>query len=99
MPEDPGIVQSLMPIIILFIPLAVIAYKMARRRGRNGWGWALIALLPYFNLIFLLYLASQPEESLLERMATLEERLDRLSALDRVPPRSDPAPILRPVIL
>ena len=74
MPAEPGLIPSLMPVIFLFIPLAVVAFYIARRRGRSGWLWALIALVPYFNLLCLLYLASLPESSVIERIEALERR-------------------------
>ena len=90
MHAEPGLIPSLMPVIFLFIPLAVVAYYMAKRRGRNGWLWALIALVPYFNLLCLLYLASLPEASVLERIETLERRLTCTAAtVQPAPP--DPA--------
>lgn len=86
MHAEPGLIPSLMPIVFLFIPLAVIAFKIAKRRGRNGWLWALIALIPYFNLLFLLYLASLPETSLVERIEAIEARLDRRAQPGSAPP-------------
>ena len=90
MHAEPGLIPSLMPVIFLFIPLAVVAFYMAKRRGRNGWLWALIALIPYFNFLCLLYLASLPEASVLERIETLERRLSGTAAAAQPTP-PDPA--------
>ena len=93
MHTEPGLVPSLMPVIFLFIPLAVVAFYMAKRRGRSGWLWALIALVPYFNLLCLLYLASLPETSVVERIEALERRLaGTATAAHPTPPEAAAGP-------
>jgi uncharacterized membrane protein YhaH (DUF805 family) len=62
---------SLIPLIILSVPLAVVFAFILRRKGRSPW-LCLLLLVPLVGQIYALYVVSLTDKEVLDRLARLE---------------------------
>ena len=65
--------------LLITLPFAIFAFVLARRKGKTGPAFAVLALIPYVNVISLLYLASLPDAGLLARIRELEKYIGATS--------------------
>ena len=47
--QEAGGVGMFVPLIILGLPFAFLLKSIARRKGRNQWGWFVGGFVPVFN--------------------------------------------------
>jgi hypothetical protein len=72
--SDRDMVMSLVPFIVVGIPFAVANYYLAPRLGKSAARWALLSLIPVFNLVFIWYAIYRMAFSVLDRLAELENQ-------------------------
>ena len=46
---------SLLPLIIMSIPVAIVSYMLAREKGRNVVKWTILGVIPIFGFLFVWY--------------------------------------------
>src|SRR5262249_22976725 len=76
--EMGGIDMSMFPLasfLLLSVPLAIVAYLLAPRVGSNRWLWAIGALIPFFNFIFMYYVAYKIVARILDRLNAVYDRI------------------------
>jgi hypothetical protein len=73
-PPPPSPYAQLLFYFILFIPFAILIYRIAKRKGRSGW-FALWGAIPDVNLYVGLWIASLPEAKLVQEIEDLKKRL------------------------
>jgi len=71
---DSDMVMSLVPFIVVGIPFAVANYYLAPRLGKSAARWAILSLIPLFNLVFIWYVIYRMAFSVLDRLAELEKQ-------------------------
>jgi hypothetical protein len=75
---EPAQVPSALPQLVFFfiiaIPLAIVMWAIAKRKGKSGL-LALLFIVPLVNMLVALWLASLPDKALLDRISDLEGRL------------------------
>jgi hypothetical protein len=75
MNDSNSMLMSLLPFLILSIPLAVCAYKLAPRLGKNSFLWAILSLIPLFNFFFLYYMGYCFAVRVLDRLDAISKRV------------------------
>ena len=65
---------SLLPFLIVTIVFFIFAIPIGRRKGKSI-GFAFLCLVPLVGPFILLYIISLTDKAVLERLATLEQRL------------------------
>jgi hypothetical protein len=66
------------PLIILGLPFAFLLKSIARRKGRNQWGWFAGAFVPVFNFYGAIWLASLQDAAISDMREALEALVEVL---------------------
>ncbi|MGJ5048279.1 hypothetical protein ACQR09_14530 [Bradyrhizobium oligotrophicum] len=69
--EEPSLLPSLVPFLLVTVIFFVFTIPIARRKGK-GIGFAALSLIPFVTPFILLYLASLTDKAVLDRLAALE---------------------------
>jgi len=72
----PPIWVSLVPLFLIAIPLWVLMFLLARRKGKSFVPYFILGLLPLVNVMAALWLASQTDASVKAELDDLRERLN-----------------------
>ncbi|WP_415907844.1 hypothetical protein [Oleiharenicola sp. Vm1] len=64
---------SLLPMLLVFLVVAIAIFVMAPRKGRSR-AWAILGLLPLVNVLVLIWLASLTDKAVLDALAELRRR-------------------------
>ena len=64
-----------LPLIILGLPFAFLLKSIARRKGRNQWGWFAGAFVPVFNFFGAIWLSSLQDAAISDMREGLIELL------------------------
>ena len=67
------IIIQLIPFLIVSLVFVWFAYGLCRRKGRDA-VYAWLCLVPFVQFFVLLWLASLPDQAVLERLYALEKR-------------------------
>jgi uncharacterized membrane protein YhaH (DUF805 family) len=73
-PPPPTGIGQIIFLVIVAIPLAIFIHRMSKRKGKSGW-FALIAFIPYVNVLFSLWIASLPDIKMLRDIEELKQRV------------------------
>ena len=60
-----GGISGFIPILFLMAAISFLFVKIARRKGKNPWLWFFVGLLPVYNVVAGLWLASLPDEDII----------------------------------
>ena len=74
----PGIIQSLMPLLIIGIILGAVIMRIAIRKGRNKWFWFAMAFVPLVNIFGTFYLVSLIDISIRKEIDVMKKDLKEL---------------------
>jgi hypothetical protein len=66
------------PLIIMGLPFAFLFKSIARRKGRNQWGWFVGGFVPVFNFLGAIWLASLQDEAISDMREALEALVEVL---------------------
>jgi hypothetical protein len=72
--EEPSLLLSLLPFLLITLILFFFAIPISRRKGR-GIGFATLCLIPFLGPFVLLYLVSLTDKSVSDRLAALEGKV------------------------
>ena len=75
MNDGNSMIMSLLPFLILGIPLAVCGFKLAPRLGKSSALWAVLCLIPLFNFFFLYYMGYCVAARVLDRLDAISKRV------------------------
>jgi ABC-type Na+ efflux pump permease subunit len=69
--QEPSLLLSLLPFLLVTLIVFLFAIPMSRRKGK-GIGFAALCLIPFLTPFIVFYLASLTDKSVLDRLAALE---------------------------
>ena len=69
---------SVLPLILLTIPLILVNLFLAKEKGKNVLLWTLLSILPIFNKKILAYLVGAKNKVLEEKIDKIMEKLEKL---------------------
>jgi ABC-type Na+ efflux pump permease subunit len=72
--EEPSLLLSLLPFLLITLILFFFAIPISRRKGK-GIGFAALCLIPFLGPFVLLYLVSLTDKSVSDRLAALEGKV------------------------
>ena len=64
---------SLIPLIIVMIPMIFVVNKLAKEKGLNITLWTILACVPFVNLVILPYIIGTPSKILEAKMDLILE--------------------------
>ena len=76
--NQPNPFLSLLPLIIIMIPMIFVINKLAREKGKDVILWTVLACIPLINFIILPYIVGTPSKILEDKMDKIIEILNRL---------------------
>ena len=71
--NQPDPLMSLLPLIIITIPVFFICRQLAKEKNKNVGKWTIIGLVPFVNYFAMLYLIGASNHQ-------LEDKIDRMLA-------------------
>jgi len=72
-PSLPPFILSLLPLMIVTLPLLVLISFIAKRKGVNIVLAIILGLIPMVNMLFALWLASKTDLDILRRLKGIED--------------------------
>lgn len=69
-------ILSLLPLVLLTVPLAILVYHLAKEKGKNVPLWTVLACIPLVNIFILWYIIGTPSKKLEEKMDRILEALN-----------------------
>jgi predicted membrane-bound dolichyl-phosphate-mannose-protein mannosyltransferase len=75
--EEPSLLLSLLPFLVVTLIFFFFAIPISRRKGR-GVGFAAWCLIPFLTPFIVFYLASLPDKSVLDRLSALEGKSSKV---------------------
>lgn len=76
MTSSSDLLISLLPSLIIMIPLAVVHYFLAAYLGRSQVVWAILTIIPFFGVFFTMYVWYLSLFTVLKRVEQLAGPLD-----------------------
>lgn len=76
--NQPNPIASLLPMIIIMIPLIFIIRQLAKEKGKDMTLMTILACIPFINFIILPYIVGTPSKILEDKMDKIIETLNRL---------------------
>ena len=73
-PPPPVGIVTFLPMLLLCALLAVLMFRIARRKGRSEL-FCLLGFVPFANVMVALWLASLTDKAVLDQLAELKRRL------------------------
>ncbi|MFC2151692.1 hypothetical protein ACFLSE_04120 [Bacteroidota bacterium] len=71
MPTPNYPMASFLPLFLFAIPTIIFSFILAKEKGKNILLWTLLAFIPVFNFLFLLYLVGATNKILEEKVDSL----------------------------
>lgn len=75
--NQPNPIVSLIPLLIIMIPMVFVVNRLAKEKGLNIALWTVLACIPLINFIILPYVIGTPSKTLEDKMDKLLEALKR----------------------
>ncbi|MBN2436413.1 MAG: hypothetical protein JXK07_14215 [Spirochaetes bacterium] len=75
--QQPNMLVSFMPMILLTIPMIVLNCKVAKRKGRSQVLYLILSVIPIVNFFSCLYLISLTDIEVVEKLNSILEKLDK----------------------
>lgn len=76
--NQPNPILSLLPLIIVMIPMIFVIRKLSKEKGKDVVLWTVLACIPLVNFIILPYIVGTPSKILEDKMDKIIETLNRL---------------------
>lgn len=76
MEHQPNPALSLLPMLLLTIPLAILVYNLAKEKGKNVPLWTILTCIPVVNLFTTWYIVGTPSKKLEDKMDRILEALN-----------------------
>ena len=73
--QNPNSLFSLMPMIIMTIPLIILNYSTAGRKGKSQGLYMFLGFIPLINMFSFLYLVSITDKEVLDKIDLILNRL------------------------
>jgi hypothetical protein len=72
---QPIVIMQFLPLMLITIPFVIVVLSISKRKGISSLQSAILALIPFVNFMYSLWLASLPDKNLVERIEKLERVL------------------------
>lgn len=69
----PALIGSILPLLIMLIPVIIAVNKLAKEKGKNVALWTFLACIPLINIVSIIYIVGATNSK-------LEEKIDRILA-------------------
>jgi hypothetical protein len=76
--NQPNPILSLLPLIIIMIPMIFVIRYLAKEKGKDVVLWTVLACIPFINFIILPYIVGTPSKILEDKLDKIIETLNRL---------------------
>jgi hypothetical protein len=76
--NHPNPIVSLLPLIIIMIPMIFVIRNLAKEKGKDVVLWTVLACIPFINFIILPYIVGTPSKILEDKIDKIIETLNRL---------------------
>jgi hypothetical protein len=76
--NQPNPILSLLPLIIIMIPMIFVIRKLSKEKGKDVILWTVLACIPIVNFIILPYIVGTPSKIIEDKMDKIIETLNRL---------------------
>ena len=75
--QQPYLIAQFLPMIILAIPLAILNFNIAKRKGKSSGLFAFLGLIPLVNFFSFLYLISLIDKEVIDKLNSIIEKLNK----------------------
>jgi preprotein translocase subunit YajC len=75
MDYQPNPLISLLPLLLILVPMPFLAYALSKEKGKNIPMWTVLSCIPIVNIFILWYLIGTPNKKLEEKMDRILEAL------------------------
>jgi hypothetical protein len=75
-PTPPPFVVQIVPYFLIVVPVLVMMFFLARRKGKPFWPYLLLGLIPVANMLAALWLASQTDAAVRAQLDELQKRVN-----------------------
>ena len=76
--NQPSPILSLLPMLLIMIPMIFVIRKLAKEKGKDVVLWTVLACIPLVNFIVLPYIVGTPSKIHEDKMDKIIEALNRL---------------------
>ena len=74
--NEPNHLLSLLPLILITIPIVIIVYILAKQKGLNIALWTILACIPSLNFLVILYMVGTTDKKAEAKMNEILTKLD-----------------------
>lgn len=74
---QPNPLMSLLPLILMMVPMVFIINRLAKEKGKNVSLWTILACIPFVNMIILPYIVGTPSKIHEEKMNRILDLLEK----------------------
>ncbi|RZT95746.1 hypothetical protein EV201_0371 [Ancylomarina subtilis] len=75
--NQPNPSAAFLPLILIFLVIAIAVYKLAKEKGKNVALWTMLACIPIVNIISVIYIVGATNSRLEAKIDRLLKELDR----------------------
>jgi uncharacterized membrane protein (GlpM family) len=77
----PNVFPRLIPLALMSVASAIVAYHLAKDKGRNVVLWTILGIIPFINFLFILYFVGASNLRMEKKIDSLMEALKEISAV------------------
>ena len=74
--QQAGVLELLLPLIVMSVPIAIVAYLLAKEKGRNVVTWVVLGLIPFVNFWCILYFVGASNFRMEKKLDLIMSKLD-----------------------
>ena len=79
METQPNLFFTLLPLIVLIVPTAIIGYVLAKEKGRNVAMWTLLGCIPFISMFCVWYFIGAANENYEKKLNAILQKLEEQS--------------------
>jgi hypothetical protein len=76
-PQEYDLLVQLIPMLVMSLGIPLVAYKLAREKGRNVALWTVLGAIPILNFICMWFFIGAANHRLEQKLDELNKRLSR----------------------
>lgn len=75
--QNPNPLSPIIPMLIVAIPVIILNYKIAIRKGKSQGLYAILGIIPVVNFFCFLYLISLTDKELIDKLNVIYDKLNK----------------------